>query len=89
MFRLIKDNFPYASFHVRPPRSQYEPGKKRSIIHAGVANLQIHPRPPSHVHWLYGGFNEPAEKLTFLKTTSSAGSSQVVLRLFLQPQRSR
>ena len=44
LFRLIKDNFPYASFHVRPPGSQYEPGKKRGIIYCGIAKLQIHHR---------------------------------------------
>jgi len=33
----------------------------------------------AHVYWLYGGSNESAEKVTFLKSASSAGSSHVVV----------
>ena len=38
VFRQVKDNLPYASIYVRPPCSQYEPGKKLSIIPAGLAD---------------------------------------------------
>jgi hypothetical protein len=38
VFRQVKDNLPYASFYVRPPGSQYEPGKKHSIFPAGLTD---------------------------------------------------
>jgi hypothetical protein len=38
VFRQVKDNLPYASIYVRPPGSQYEPGKKHSVILAGLSD---------------------------------------------------
>ncbi len=39
VFRQVKDNLPYASIYVRPPGSQYEPGKKHSVILTGLADF--------------------------------------------------
>jgi hypothetical protein len=42
VFWQVKDNLPYASLYVRPPGSQYEPGKKRGVILAGLADSELH-----------------------------------------------